>query len=169
MGFPIGVAHTVHLGRRISDEEWERLVVDLRETFDARGHVTSDGSLRQWTNGNLQVLVEPTAEGHRIRFRTTKGDAPGMLAGGMGMTGISTVLLTVASVQGALGDTGMVAAMVSLGLTGMGMFVASAVRLPRWARTRRRQIEEVAARAALAPPPAGGGTSIPPPPGSGAA
>lgn len=162
LGLPIGVAHTVHLGRRLSEEEWERLVVDLRETFDARGHVTSHGSLRQWTNGNLQALLEPTAAGDRIRLRTTKGDATGMLAGGLGMVGLSGVLLTAATLQGALGDMGMVAAMASLGLTGVGMFAASALRLPRWARTRRRQIEEVAARAALAAASEGGEGAGPP-------
>ena len=66
----------------LPQEEWERLVVDLRETFDARGHVTSQGTLRQWT----------------IRRRR---NVP-----------------------------------------------VSALRLPRWARTRRRQMEAVAARAA---------------------
>src|SRR4029078_13202650 len=31
LGFPIGVARTVELNRRLSDEEWELLVVRLRE------------------------------------------------------------------------------------------------------------------------------------------
>ena len=70
LGFPLSAAHTVNLDRRLSDDEWERLVVDLRETFDARGRVTSHGTLRQWTNGNLQALLEPTATGHRLRLRT---------------------------------------------------------------------------------------------------
>jgi hypothetical protein len=148
LGLPIGVAHTVHLGRTLSEEEWERVVVDLRETFDARGKATSQGSLRQWTNGNLQALLEPTATGHRIRLRTTKGDAPGKLGGGLGMLGVSASMLVAAVLQGALGDTGMVSAMGFIGLMGAGMFTSSALRLPRWARTRRRQMEEVAARLA---------------------
>jgi hypothetical protein len=57
LGLPIGVARTVNLNRRLSDDEWERLVVRLREVFDARGTMRSEGSLRQWTNGNLQVLL----------------------------------------------------------------------------------------------------------------
>src|SRR5690349_10605313 len=69
LGIPVSAARTVDLGRRISDEEWERFVVELRETFNARGNVTSYGSLRQWTNGNLQALLEPTPTGHRIRLR----------------------------------------------------------------------------------------------------
>ena len=88
-----------------------------------------------------------------------------MLAGGLGMAGLSAVLLTAAALQGALGDTGMVAAMGSLGLAGVGMFATSALRLPRWARTRRRQIEEIAARAALAAAPEDGDGTGPPTPG----
>lgn len=153
LGLPIGVAHTVQLGRRLSDEEWERLVVDLRETFDARGRVTSQGSLHQWTNGNLQALLEPTATGHRIRFRTSKSDAVGMLVAGLGMMGFSLASLIAALSKGALGDAGMVSSVGFLGLAGVVVFAMTAVRLPRWARTRRRQMEEVAARAALAAAP----------------
>lgn len=53
LGLTIGVGRTVALDRRITTEEWERLVVVLRETFDARGSARSEGGLRQWTNGNL--------------------------------------------------------------------------------------------------------------------
>src|SRR5512132_171395 len=37
LGLPGGVGRTIDLGRKLSDEEWDRFVVDLRETFDARG------------------------------------------------------------------------------------------------------------------------------------
>jgi len=35
-----------------------------------------------------------------------------------------------------------------MGLTGVGMFASSAIRLPSWAKTRRQQMEEIAARLA---------------------
>jgi len=148
LGLPLGVARTVNLDRRLSDEEWERLVVDLRETFEARGTVRTEGSLRQWTNGNLQALLEPTQTGHRIRLRTIKGDALGMIVGGIGMAGAATTMLIAGAVSGALGDRGMLMAMTFLGITGVGMFASSAIRLPAWAKTRRRQMEEIAARLA---------------------
>ena len=75
LGLPIGVGRTVNLDRKLSDEEWERFVVDLRETFDARGRLKSEGSFRQWTNGNLQALLEPTPTGQQVRLRTLKGAA----------------------------------------------------------------------------------------------
>src|SRR5947207_1811830 len=34
LGLPVGVGRSVDLGRALSDAEWERLVVDLRDTFD---------------------------------------------------------------------------------------------------------------------------------------
>ena len=89
LGFPLGVGRTVELGRRLSEEEWERLVVDLRETFDARGTVRQEGSFRQWTNGNLQALVEPTATGHRVRLRTMNASMRAWMMGGLGMIGIA--------------------------------------------------------------------------------
>ena len=150
LGLPLGVARTVNLGRKLSDDEWEQLVVDLRETFNARGAVRSQGSLRQWTNGNLQALLEPTATGHRIRLRTIKGDALGMLVGGLGMFGFSAVLWSVAVLQGTLGDRGMLLGLGSVGILGAAMFATSALRLPGWAATRQRQMEEIAARLALA-------------------
>src|SRR5690242_10355717 len=49
LGLPIGVGRTVALQRTLTEAEWERLVVDLRETFDARGRIRAEGSFRQWT------------------------------------------------------------------------------------------------------------------------
>src|SRR5918999_400027 len=89
LGLPIGVGRTIDLDRKLTDVEWERLVVDLRDTFDARGTIRQEGSFRQWTNGNLQALLEPTPTGHRLRLRTVKGDAVGWITGGLAMVGIS--------------------------------------------------------------------------------
>jgi hypothetical protein len=149
LGLPIGVGRTIELNRSLSDEEWEQLVVDLRETFDARGTVRVDGSFRQWTNGNLQALVEPTATGHRVRLQTVKGDARALMTGGLGMLGIAAATLFAVAVGGGLADAGSVAGIGFLSAVGLGMFGVGALRLPRWARLRRRQMEEVTTRLAL--------------------
>jgi hypothetical protein len=138
----------VELDRRLTEEEWEHLVVDLRETFDARGRVSSHGSLRQWTNGNLQALLEPTPSGHRLRLKTVRGNAIALMSAGLGFVGVSTVMLVVGAVAGELGPTlGGVAGVAAMGL---GIFAMGALRVPTWARTRRQQMEGVAARLALA-------------------
>jgi hypothetical protein len=148
LGLPIGVGRTIDLDRRLSDEEWQHLVADLRETFDARGSVRYNGPFRQWTNGNLQALLEPTAAGHRLRLHTVKGDARGQMTAGIGLLGIAAATLIVTAMTGGL--AGSLTAVASLAAIGLGLFGIGALRLPGWARQRRRQMETVAERLALA-------------------
>lgn len=167
LGLPVGVGLTVDLNRHISDEEWERVVADLRETFDARGTLRHEGSLRQWANGNLQAFLEPGGSGHRLRLRTFKGDAPGMILGGLAILGFASAMLVLAVLRGALDDLGFLWAVGALGTGGLAMFSSAAFRLPGWARLRQRQMEDVAARAAVAadsqPALSGTSTEIPGP------
>jgi hypothetical protein len=146
-GLPIGVGRSHDLDRKLTDSEWERLVVDLRETFGARGTVRQEGSFRQWTNGNLQVLLEPTANGHRIRLSTVKGDALAWMMGARVMLGIA-VVTTIAAVVGgpSVAHLSWAAGMVVLAA---GQFAIGAIRLPGWARLRRKQMEEIARRLTL--------------------
>lgn len=146
LGMTTGVGHTVHLARKLTDEEWERFIVDVRETFNARGTMSSQGSLKQWSNGNLHVLLEPTDGGHRVRFKTVKGDAAGTLGGGI-LIGVGAMILeATAALTGASGDVGLVTSLGVLGAFGIGMAASTAIRLPRWARARKAQMEELGAR-----------------------
>ena len=153
-GLPIGVSRVVNLPD-FTDSDWNRLVVDLRETFDARGRVRVDGELREWSNGNLRAMVEPTDDGYRLRMRTVKGSAYRALA----FMQIALVVLVAIFVGGMLTgeafDSWEVAAFFAL--FGAASAAVSAVRLPAWARTRESQMEQVAERALLrsGPPPAG--------------
>src|SRR6185369_2512687 len=110
------------------EDEWDRLVVDLRETFDARGTIRSDGSLKQWTNGNLQALLEPTATGHRLRLRTVMGAARAQLTAGLGVLGVSVVTVIAAAATGHGAEA--MAGVGSLMAAGAAMFTIGAVRLP---------------------------------------
>jgi len=144
-GLPIGVGRTVELGRRLTDEEWERLVTELRVTFDARGTVRQEGGLRQWSNGNLQVFLEPSAPGHRLRLRTIKGNALGLIQlGGVFLIGSAVATLALA-VAGRLGERAV--GPVIMALAGVAAIVLAVIRLPGWARERSRQMELIAARA----------------------
>jgi hypothetical protein len=141
-GLPIGVGRTVNLNRKLSDEEWERLVVQLREVFNARGVTRSEGSLRQWTNGNLQVLLEPTEGGHRLRFGTVHGGARASMAGGLA----ALVMAGFAALTGALGGN-LANALPAVGImavAGVVMIANGAIRLPAWARLRGQQMEALA-------------------------
>ena len=149
LGFPIGVARTVELNRRMTDEEWELLVVRFREVFNARGRTSSEGSLRQWTNGNLHVLLEPTETGQRLRFRTYNGAAQAMISGGLVSIGMAGVVAAAAAAGGKLGHG--VPGIAFLGLAGLGMIANGVFRLPRWARLRGHQMEALAAGVAAPP------------------
>jgi len=146
LGFTIAVGRTVDLDRKISDEEWDRLVVDLRETFDAKGKLSSEGNFKQWTNGNLQALLEPTASGHRLRLKTMKGDSRALLTAGLGMLATSVVLGGAAALFWIPSQGEGLGTVTSVFIVGMGMLAAGLIRLPSWARLRRQQMEEVAAR-----------------------
>jgi hypothetical protein len=149
LGLTVGVGRTIDLDRALTDEEWERIVVDLRETFDARGVLKREGSLRQWTNGNLQALLEPTATGQRIRLRTVKGDARSLIIGGIALLGVAAVALISATMRGAVSDAATLSTLGTLTAMGVAMFGLGAIRLPGWARLRQRQMEEIAQRVAL--------------------
>ena len=146
LGFPIAVGTSVELNRTLSDEDWDRLVVELRETFNARGLVTREGSLRTWRNGNLQVLLEPTPTGQRLRMRTLRGGARELMIGGAAMTTFSVAAWTAAVLQGPISDAGFLAAVGTLAVGGLGMFAAGSLRLPGWARMRRKQMDQIAER-----------------------
>jgi len=157
LGMTTGVGHTVHLARKLTDEEWERFIVEVRETFNARGTMTSQGSLKQWSNGNLQVLLEPTDAGHRVRFKTVKGTAPGTVVTGLLMSAVSVAGEVTAVLTGVAHDVGLVASFGVLGAIGIGAVATTALRLPRWARERKSQMEELGVRVsemARKPPPA---------------
>jgi hypothetical protein len=151
LGLPIGVARIVNLNRRLTDEEWERLVVQLREVFNARGRTRSDGSLRQWTNGNLQVLLEPTETGHRLRFGTLHGGARASIGAGIAALGVTAIVAISSALGGTLGQA--IPGIAVIFAAGVGMIASGALRLPRWARLRERQMEALATRIALPPDP----------------
>ncbi len=155
LGLPIAVGQTVEFDRPLSETDWEGLVADLRTTFEARGRIRYDGPFRQWTNGNLQALIEPTPNGHRLRLQTMKGDSRALMTGGAALLGGAGVTLVALAVAGGLGNPGTVSGVGFMALMGLGMFASGALRVSSWARRRKVQFEEVVARLALgrkAPP-----------------
>ena len=145
LGMPIGVARSVDLPRAPTDREWELLVADLRETFQAQGREQSRGNLRQWTNGNLHALIEPTEAGYRLRLGTTKDEGVAVNTIGIAMFVMSVMFLFVLVITGQLADDFMVPIMLG-GLSGTA-FAYNAIRLPGWARQREEQMEYIAQRA----------------------
>ena len=142
LGMPISVGRTVPLPRALTDHEWDQLVAELRSTFQARGKVSSQGALREWTNGNLHAMVEPTATGYRLRLGTLKSDGVGWNALGIVTVAAGAALTAAGLVFGGLSD--MAVAPAVLGGSGTLALLSNALRLPRWARTREQQMQRIA-------------------------
>jgi hypothetical protein len=147
LGAPRSVSRIVPIDRALDDDEWTRLVVDLRETFDAVGKVSVQGNLRTWTNGNLHVYVEPDGDRYRVRMRTHKGNI-------IPRTAVSAtfIFLSLVFVLQMLADGGnlrglMMAAM--FGAAGLGSLAFVRGTLPGWALKRATQMEGLAERIPL--------------------
>ncbi|MFV1987890.1 MAG: hypothetical protein ACC682_11465 [Gemmatimonadota bacterium] len=142
LGVPVAVGRTVDLPTALTDREWEVLVGELRETFGARGRIASHGGIREWTNGNLHVFLEPTATGARLRMNTRKGSAMALFTVGIAglVFGLSLITLFVFE---ELGRAALVIP-VLMAAAGGGVLVSNLLRLPRWARKREDQMERIA-------------------------
>jgi hypothetical protein len=146
LGLPIGVGRVVEFDSPLSDVDWEALVADLRNTFQARGVVRYDGPFRQWTNGNLQALLEPTRGGHRLRLQTVRGASRSMMgAGSLVIAGATATFITTA-LLGNVNNPGALSGIALMALMGAGMFVAGAMTVPGWARRRGAQFDQLLAR-----------------------
>ena len=148
LGLPISISRTIDLPGPLSDEAWERLVADLRETFQAAGKVEQDGSLRHWWNGNLHAFVEPSASGYRLRMHMLNEYWRGVLTGSMVFLAMGIMFILTLAASGDFmvvwDKTIFMSIFAMAGLGGLGL---SAYRLPRWVREREQQMEAVAARA----------------------
>jgi hypothetical protein len=147
LGAPRSVRRCVSIARALTDDEWTRLVVDLRETFGAEGRVRVHGQLRSWTNGNLQVHVEPEGDRYRVRMETLKGDTFSRAALGVAAMGGSGVMFLV-NATGGLRPGGVAVAAI-MGLIGLVQLGYTRALLPRWASERAAQMESLAERIGL--------------------
>ena len=150
-GLPVRVGHDVALPRPLTDAEWEQLVSDCRRTFDAKGVLRQDGNFREWSNGNLHVLLEPDGRGgQRLALRTTNETAKELIDSGafMGALGASSLLvwaITAALNLPASPVFGVIGA-ICLGLGGL-FFGFGALPVGRWAARRQAQMKQIAERA----------------------
>ncbi|HUP88422.1 MAG TPA: hypothetical protein VM100_03695 [Longimicrobiales bacterium] len=148
MGMPIEVGKAVDLARPLTDIEWDQVVGELRATFRAKGRVDGYGNLREWSNGNLMVTVEPRENGAVLRMRTLKGSAQGLnILAGIGVVA-SAGILAILAISGAVTSGGVekILGPMMIGTGGAGAFVSNWIRLPRWAERRQHQMNYIAAR-----------------------
>jgi hypothetical protein len=149
-GAPVAVSKTIDFGQEIDDRTWARIVVRLQDTFAARGRLRSEGAFREWSNGNLRAVLEPTERGHLLRLSTHKGNAQSVrILGNIGLaaTGIAAVAtLALNTSLGAPAPTGAPwFGMLLPGVLGLAAHVQNYFALRRWGRTRAAQMEALPA------------------------
>jgi hypothetical protein len=143
LGMPIEVTRIVPLPRAPTAAEWEQLVGELRMTFRARGRVASQGGMKEWANGNLHACVEPNGSGYHLRLGTLNGQARSLnVVGGAGL--FAGVAALASAIAGGAAQDVIVPTMIAA--SGLAAFGSNFLRLPRWADTRRRQMDFIAAR-----------------------
>ena len=144
-GMRIGVSRVVDLPRAPTDREWEQMIAGFRTTFDTRGVATSVGGMRDWSQGNLHICVEPTAHGHQLRLSTRKEDAIALNGLGAVMAGMSAVIGGAAA-AGGKPEKALVLIVMFAGVS-LAAFGGNLLRLPRWRREREQQMEQLAEHA----------------------
>ncbi|MEZ4417272.1 MAG: hypothetical protein R3E10_16070 [Gemmatimonadota bacterium] len=153
---PLRVGHSVHLPGPFSEDDWNRLVVDLRDTFDAKGRLSVEGAFREWRNGNLYAAVEPDGDGVRLRMGTRKESAQAALMMGTMMAVMGAVLFLLYATGIKDGAIRGAFVLEVFGMVGLG---AGLIQLPGWAGTRAQQMEGIAERALLRAATRGAGTT----------
>ncbi|MBT8401981.1 MAG: hypothetical protein KJO98_16015 [Rhodothermia bacterium] len=161
LGFPVTVARTVQLPEAPSNEEWDEIVVDLRRTFDASGEVLQEGSLRQWRNGNLKALIEPSDTGSRLRLQSFHEMARNQLIGGLVFAVMNLAFIGAVVLAGKFGVNENTVLLSLMAAGGVGVFGHAAYRLRSWVATRGKEMEGVATRALARIRSSGSPESIP--------
>ncbi|MBT8404424.1 MAG: hypothetical protein KJP18_11230, partial [Gemmatimonadetes bacterium] len=129
--------------RMMADDEWDRFVVRLRDTFGAPGQVRKEGSLRTWTSGVHKVLLEPLAEGARLRFEGRQQSAKSSVDAGValataGVTG-ATLLGGLAAFGAATMEPALLAMFGGLSILGAAIWGVGWVQVRRWLPRRRAE------------------------------
>ncbi len=142
----MSVSETVELGRLLTEEEWNDVVSTARQLFHAKGRVRQEGAFRSWTNGNLQLMVEPSGDGNRLRMRTTYGSSPRAVPvfGAMAAALIAFALAAGLTNSDWAADRGP--GLLQFGGLMLAVLALYSARLFVWARRRRQQFQEIGER-----------------------
>lgn len=149
LGMQVSAGQLISLPRRPTETEWSTLVAKCRDLFEAPGEVRNHGDAREWSNGALRVLLEPTTDGYQLRlvtvnrrFRTL--NRMGALLAVVGLTFLGLAASDAVTAGGGFLDV-LMRVLPSLFVVGGGLgFVAySALSLPGWVATRETQFERL--------------------------
>lgn len=143
-GVPLTVRHVAQLPRMLTDDEWDRFVVRLRDTFGATGTVTTEGSLQTWTDGHRKVLLEPLQDGARLRLEALDQASKALVEGGVSLVGSGGVLGATFAFLGPMSGKPLplflFVGMLGLVVAGAGMWSVGRARAGGERHVRRQQL-----------------------------
>lgn len=103
LGVPVENRRSVTLPFQVGDEEWGRIVVELRSVFGKRGLASDVGAIREWVsdanehNSPIRVTAEPEGEATRLTIeRSTLSRILGFGGGSMSILLTAVILLSIA-------------------------------------------------------------------------
>ncbi len=148
LGQQVNVGKTTVLLGPFEESDWNDLVVDLRNTFDASGTVSIVGPVREWRNGNLRISVEPSGHGSVLRMSSRNSNLQGRLVAGATMMAASFSFLLAQLFSMPDRAFGPILMLWSLfAAAGIALSASASLQLPRWRQTREDQMDDVALRA----------------------
>lgn len=146
LGLQLSVSKTVNLENPLTDADWDTLVVGFRNTFRAKGTITREGSLREWSNGNLRILAEPTTRGHRLHMQSLKGSTQGAIWTSLSFILAAFFVFASSLFSGGL-EGGIIVLSVVFALAGLLSGGFSTLQLSQWRFDRMEHFESIAAQA----------------------
>lgn len=147
IGMHLSTTQSADLGHSFSDEDWDRLVADVEQSFRVVGERRAFGTVREWKSDKLTVVVEPTASGHRLNLRADDHAGKlGLIGGALFLAmGLFFTLLVVA--KAGTPDLAKILFTSMFSVVGLGGMGYSAVRTRSWSAETNRHLEAIAVRA----------------------
>ena len=139
----VGVGGTAELPGKITSSDWEELLPEIRNEFNAPGKAISDGYRKEWSNGNLKVLIENGREQDRLRLSSVNGRkiAQLRLSATMAILGFFFVIMGAAE-----SEEVFVFAMMTL-LAAFATYWLTRRSLKKWANKREAQMAAITEKA----------------------
>lgn len=139
----IGVGGTAELPGKITTSDWEELLPEIRNEFNAPGNAISDGYRKEWSNGNLKVLIENGRNQDRLRLSSTNARkiAQLRLAMTMGVLGVFFVIMGAAESE----EVFVIATMTLM--AAFATYWLTRRSLKKWANKREAQMAAITEKA----------------------
>ncbi len=134
-----------------SDDDWDRMVVALREVFGVAGHVQRSGTLRSWMAPGIEVHGEPEGAGYRIRMNARDDNGWSGMVTGLFSVLSGAVMMGIVAMSGG-DDMAVYVATGALMALGAGGAAWGRYHLDRWVEKTGDRLRRAVDRVRALPP-----------------